>query len=76
MISLFCYVVFGTHAGCAERMGIDYDEERKGREYMTGPDHGIHPLANGGGKGLETRLREVHLNKDSTPPSATRVSVV
>ncbi|BAT86644.1 hypothetical protein LR48_Vigan102s008900 [Vigna angularis] len=61
---------------CAERMGIDYDEERKGREYMTGPEHGIHPLANGGGKGLETRLREVDLNADSTPPSATRVSVV
>jgi len=57
-------------------MGIDYDKERKGREYMTGPDHGIHPLANGGGKGLETRLREVDLNNNSTPPYATRVSVL
>ncbi|TKY47788.1 hypothetical protein E2542_SST29849 [Spatholobus suberectus] len=56
---------------CAERMGIDYEEERKKREYMTGPAHGIHPLANGGGKGLETRLREVELKP---PPSATMVS--
>ncbi|RDY11843.1 Oil body-associated protein 1B [Mucuna pruriens] len=60
---------------CAERMGIDYEEERKSREYMTGPEHGIHPLANGGGKGLHTLLREVPLNHHSPPPSATRASV-
>ncbi|XP_027337584.1 oil body-associated protein 1A [Abrus precatorius] len=46
---------------CAERMGIDLEKERKNREYMTGPEHGIDPMANGGGKGLETRLREVEL---------------
>lgn len=25
---------------------------------MTGPEHGIHPLANAAGKGLKTTLRE------------------
>jgi len=70
-MSLFL-CVFATHAmhvGSAERMGIDYEEERKAREYMTGPVHGIHPLANGGGKGLELRLREVELKHDPSPPS-------
>lgn len=61
--------------GCAERLGIDFEQERKNREYMRGPTHGIHPLANGGGKGLETRLREVELKHDTAPPSATRVFV-
>lgn len=60
---------------CAERLGIDFEKERKSREYMTGPAHGIHPLANGGGKGLETRLREVELKHDAPPSSATGVSV-
>jgi hypothetical protein len=26
---------------------------------MSGPTHGIQPLANGGGKGLKTELREI-----------------
>jgi hypothetical protein len=60
---------------CVERMGVDFEKERNNRAYMTGPKHGIHPLANGGGKGIETRLREVELNHHSPPPSATRVFV-
>jgi len=60
--------------GCAERMGVDF-EERKNREYMAGPKHGIHPLANGGCKGLEKRLRDIEPNHDSPPPSATRVFI-
>ncbi|KAL4320530.1 hypothetical protein AHAS_Ahas14G0019700 [Arachis hypogaea] len=40
-----------------------------------GPEHGIDPLANGGGKGLKTVLREVHLPNNQPPPSATRVFV-
>lgn len=60
---------------CAERMGVDFEKERKNREYMTGPAQGVHPLANGGGKGLEVRLREVELNNDPPPPGATRTFV-
>ncbi|XP_061338751.1 oil body-associated protein 1B-like [Gastrolobium bilobum] len=60
---------------CAKRMGKDFEKERKNREYMTGPTHGIHPLANGGGKGLKTKLREVELKDYPAPPSATRVYV-
>ncbi|MED6157713.1 Oil body-associated protein 1A [Stylosanthes scabra] len=60
--------------GCGKRLGVDYEKERENREYMRGPEHGIHPLANGGGKGLKTVLREVDLPNDQ-PPSATRVFV-
>ncbi|KAL3329457.1 hypothetical protein AABB24_036510 [Solanum stoloniferum] len=35
------------------------DEEREKRAYMEDPAHGIHPLANAGGKGIHTLLREV-----------------
>ncbi|CAL0333098.1 unnamed protein product [Lupinus luteus] len=61
--------------GCAKRMGVDFEKERKEREYMTGPTHGVHPLANGGGKGLKTVLREVELKHDELPHSANRVFV-
>jgi len=40
---------------------MGYPLQRRGRtelNYMKGPDDGIHPLANGGGKGLKTSLRE------------------
>ncbi|OIV98472.1 hypothetical protein TanjilG_16799 [Lupinus angustifolius] len=60
---------------CAKRMGVDFEKERKDREYMTGPVHGVHPLANGGGKGLKTVLREVELKHDELPHSANRVFV-
>ncbi|KAA8548329.1 hypothetical protein F0562_000013 [Nyssa sinensis] len=48
--------------------GVSFDKERENRAYMTGPAHGIHPLANGGGKGLKTVLREVDCKPvDSVP---------
>jgi hypothetical protein len=28
---------------------------------MSGPEHGIHPLANAAGKGFKTEIREVDL---------------
>lgn len=35
---------------------------------MSGPDHGIHPLANGNGKGWKIELREIDLPPlDSVP---------
>jgi len=42
-----------------KRYRISVDKERKNRAHITGPTRGIHPLANGGGKGLKTELREV-----------------
>ncbi|XP_059630337.1 oil body-associated protein 1A-like [Cornus florida] len=51
-----------------KRYNISMEEERKNRVHMTGPAHGIHPLANGGGKGLKTVLREVDCKPvDSVP---------
>eukprot|EP00258_Populus_trichocarpa_P024294 XP_024440313.1 LOW QUALITY PROTEIN: oil body-associated protein 1A [Populus trichocarpa] len=45
--------------GNQKRYGISFAKERENRaNYMKGPDNGIHPLANGGGKGLKTSLRE------------------
>ncbi|XP_042501340.1 oil body-associated protein 1A-like [Macadamia integrifolia] len=41
-----------------KRFEVSYEKERENRAYMTGPAHGIHPLANGEGKGLKTELRE------------------
>ncbi|KAM3708612.1 hypothetical protein ACJW31_02G109600 [Castanea mollissima] len=50
------------------RYGISVQKERENRGYMSGPTHGIHPLANGGGKGLKTELREtVCKPTDSVP---------
>lgn len=62
-----------SDAGVEKRYGISVNEERENRAYITGPTHGIHPLANGGGKGLKTELREV----DCKPPpdSVPRVFV-
>ncbi|GKV18429.1 hypothetical protein SLEP1_g28816 [Rubroshorea leprosula] len=41
-----------------KQLGISLAEERGKREYMKGTTNGIHPLANGGGKGFKTELRE------------------
>lgn len=41
-----------------KRFGVSFARERENREYMSGPTHGIHPLANAAGKGLKTVLRE------------------
>ncbi|XP_077212042.1 naphthalene 1,2-dioxygenase subunit alpha (DUF1264) [Tasmannia lanceolata] len=49
-----------------KRFDVSFKEEREKRAYMKGPDHGIHPLANGAGKGLVTKLREV----DCPPPDS------
>ncbi|PPS01478.1 hypothetical protein GOBAR_AA19197 [Gossypium barbadense] len=50
-----------------KRFGVSFEKERAKRADMEGPTHGIHPLANGGGKGLITKLRELHCNR--TDPS-------
>ncbi|RWR87192.1 oil body-associated protein 1B-like protein [Cinnamomum micranthum f. kanehirae] len=47
-----------TRDDVEKRFGVSIAAERENRAYMTGPDHGIHPLANGSGKGLKTELRE------------------
>ncbi|KAI4334864.1 hypothetical protein L6164_013572 [Bauhinia variegata] len=60
---------------CEERFGVNIEEHRKKRAYIRGPVHGIHPLANGGGKGLKTVLREVPCNPAPTPDTATRLFV-
>ncbi|XP_020100618.1 oil body-associated protein 1A-like [Ananas comosus] len=49
-----------------KRFGVSFEKERKNREYMSGPDPGIHPLANAAGKGLKTELRETEL----APPAS------
>ncbi|BBH08721.1 Protein of unknown function D [Prunus dulcis] len=50
------------------RYGVSFDEEREKRAYMEGPKFGVHPLANGGGKGLKTELRETDcMPVDSVP---------
>ncbi|OVA01659.1 Protein of unknown function DUF1264 [Macleaya cordata] len=51
-----------------KRFGVSFDKERENRACMAGPEHGIHPLANGGGKGLQTVLRETDCRPvDSVP---------
>ena len=35
---------------------------------MSGPTHGIHPLANGGKKGLKTELRETNCKPTDSVP--------
>ena len=64
-----------VHAGVEQRFGVNVERERKNREYMTGPAHGIHPLANGGGKGLPTVLREVDCSPNPAAPADARVFV-
>ncbi|KAL0403716.1 UNVERIFIED_CONTAM: Oil body-associated protein 1A [Sesamum radiatum] len=57
------------------RYNISFAKERENRAYMTGPAHGIHPMANGGGKGLQTVLREVECKPAGVDHSAARVFV-
>lgn len=62
--------------GVEQRFGVHCDTERKNREHISGPKHGIHPLANAAGKGIETVLREVDCGTpDPNTPGATRVFV-
>ncbi|XP_055812035.1 oil body-associated protein 1A-like [Solanum dulcamara] len=51
-----------------KRFGVSFDEEREKRAYMEGPVHGIHPLANAGGKGIHTVLREVNCKPVESVP--------
>ncbi|KAK1319434.1 hypothetical protein QJS10_CPB04g00479 [Acorus calamus] len=41
-----------------KRFGVSFEKEKESRAYMKGLEHGIHPLANGAGKGLKLELRE------------------
>ncbi|GMY32190.1 oil body-associated protein 1A-like [Fagus crenata] len=54
--------------GIESRYGISVSKERENRAYMSGPTHGIHPLANGGGKGLKTELREIDCKPTDSVP--------
>jgi hypothetical protein len=53
-------------AGVEKKFGVSFQKERENRAYMTGPAHGIHPLANAAGKGLKTSIREVDLPDPTT----------
>ncbi|XP_074562995.1 oil body-associated protein 1A-like [Curcuma longa] len=50
------------------RYGVSFEKEREKREYMEGPAQGIHPLANGAGKGQRLVLTEVDLPPVSSVP--------
>ncbi|KAL8104577.1 oil body-associated protein 1B-like [Apium graveolens] len=50
------------------RFHVCFDSESENRKSMTGPVHGIHPMANAGGKGIKTVLRETDCEPvDSVP---------
>ncbi|XP_065867737.1 oil body-associated protein 1B-like [Euphorbia lathyris] len=51
-----------------KRYGVCFEEERKKREYMEGPELGVHPMADGAGKGLKTVVREVNCKPLDTVP--------
>ncbi|XP_027166905.1 oil body-associated protein 1A-like [Coffea eugenioides] len=51
------------------RFGISFAKERENRAYMTGPAHGLHPLGNAAGRGLQTVLREVDCKPVESVPS-------
>ena len=49
-----------------KKFGVSLEKEKENRAYMSGPAHGIHPLANAAGKGLKTEIREVDLPAANT----------
>jgi hypothetical protein len=51
-----------------KKFGVSFQKERENRAYMSGPAHGIHPLANAAGKGFKTEIREVDLPDPATRP--------
>lgn len=58
----------GVDADVEKRFNVSFDKERENREYISGPTNGIHPLANAGGKGIKTVLRETDCKPvDSVP---------
>ncbi|XP_022992382.1 oil body-associated protein 1A-like [Cucurbita maxima] len=58
-----------------KRYGVSFEEERRKRESMSGPEHGVHPMANGGGGGLKTELRETEMAAAAAAASIPRVFV-
>ncbi|GLT50747.1 hypothetical protein SLA2020_242100 [Shorea laevis] len=52
-----------------KQLGTSLAEERGKPEYMKGQTHGIHPFANGGGRGLKTELRETECKPADSAPS-------
>ncbi|KAL2925510.1 Oil body-associated protein 1A [Bienertia sinuspersici] len=58
-----------------KRFNVNFDKERENRAYMKGLEHGIHPLANAGGKGLKTELREVDCHGGAGAHATPRVFV-
>lgn len=63
-----------VHVDVEKRYNMSFAKERENRAYMKGLDHGIHPMANGGGRGLKTVLREVDC-KPAETTGAARVFV-
>ena len=57
-------------AGVEKKFGVSFQKERENRAYMSGPEHGIHPLANAAGKGLRTEIREVDIPAATTAGAA------
>ncbi|CAH9062577.1 unnamed protein product [Cuscuta epithymum] len=51
-----------------KRFKVSFAKEREKRAYMSGPESGVHPLANGGGKGIRTVLREVDCKPVASVP--------
>ncbi|XP_031477832.1 oil body-associated protein 1A-like [Nymphaea colorata] len=51
-----------------KRMGVSFESERESRQYMRGPEHGIHPLADSwkSGRGIKAELRETDCVKTAT----------
>lgn len=49
-----------------KKFGVSFHKERENRAYMSGPEHGIHPLANAAGKGFKTEIREVDIPATTT----------
>ena len=63
-------LVGDVRAGVEKKFGVSFQKERENRAYMSGPEHGIHPLANAAGKGLKTEIREVDIPATTTAGAA------
>lgn len=68
MMLSYIQTLVDEHAEMEKRFGISVEKEREARTYMKGPDHWIHPLANGGGKGLKLEVREVDIKPEESVP--------
>lgn len=61
---------WNVRAGVEKKFGVSFQKERENRAYMSGLEHGIHPLANAAGKGLKTEIREVDIPATTTTGAA------